>query len=39
MSGSCASNLGYAKFFPNSNVNARFVNIGNTDYSLSLIHI
>ena len=33
MSGSCASNMGYGRFTPNSNVNARFVNIGNTDYS------
>jgi hypothetical protein len=33
MSGSCASNMGYGRIFPNSNVNARFVNIGNTDYS------
>ena len=33
MSGTCASNIGYGKFVPNSNVNARFVNIGNTDYS------
>jgi hypothetical protein len=33
MSGSSASNVGYGNIVPNSNVNARFVNIGNTDYS------
>lgn len=33
MSGSAASNLGYGKIFPNSNVNSNYVNIGSTNYS------
>jgi hypothetical protein len=33
MTGSCASNLGYAKIYPNSNVNPNYVNIGSTNYS------
>ena len=33
MSGTCASNMGYGKIVPNSNVNGQFVNIGATDYS------
>ena len=33
MSGSAASNMGYANFFPNSNVNSNYVNIGSTTYS------
>jgi hypothetical protein len=33
MSGSAASNMGYANFYPNSNVNSNYVNIGSTNYS------
>ena len=33
MSGSGASNLGYGNFYPNSNINPQFVNIGSTNYA------
>lgn len=33
MSGSGASNLGYGKIIPNSNVNPNFVNVGSTSYA------
>ena len=33
MAGSGASNLGYSRIFPNSNVNPHFVNIGSTNYA------
>lgn len=33
MAGSNASNLGYGKFLPNSNVNSRFVNVTGSNYA------